>query len=464
MASRPVYLGGQSVREAFQECKGHNVGGNCWGRRAGFFYYVGWAPGYDGRVLEARSEWQSANINRDIEWWLNQGKSLHAAARAEEQHLQEILQQQILAFAGALSSVPGAVKRPTLPPPSTVGQVGRIVATGAQTYAAVKQARGENLDESDMYVMALAGIAAGGADIIDARKRLVGIKATTPRTTTPPTPTPRKTGSDPIASAAGSESTTGYSRTAPTSEEEIASAAGRTRRPVGAIDRGKGARPRYANDPVKPKVPPKPGGGGGGSAGPKRERVDELIDETRQALNEERLKVVAEREATIKETGQTPGGQPKRLWNLKERLALLRMKKTFPQKRFLEQARIVGVKTGSALKTTEEIAGEARIPDWIEIDGKFVQPGDFKSANAQLSSVKGGVKNPATVEGEYRSKSTIAMQMTKEGKVSDFARQNGGKIVIEGKDVVTGEKVRLEVAPDELRPSVVTDYEAPPNN
>ena len=60
------------------------------------------------------------------------------------------------------------------------------------------------------------------------------------------------------ARPAGSQSKTGYSRTAPTSEEEIASAAGRTRRRVGPTDRGKGARPRYANDPVKPKVPGAP--------------------------------------------------------------------------------------------------------------------------------------------------------------------------------------------------------------
>ncbi|WP_426610522.1 eCIS core domain-containing protein [Bradyrhizobium sp. McL0616] len=60
------------------------------------------------------------------------------------------------------------------------------------------------------------------------------------------------------ARPSGSQSKTGYSRTAPTTEEEIASAAGRTRRRVGAIDRGKGARQRYANDPVKPKVPGAP--------------------------------------------------------------------------------------------------------------------------------------------------------------------------------------------------------------
>jgi Bacterial EndoU nuclease len=57
------------------------------------------------------------------------------------------------------------------------------------------------------------------------------------------------------ARPSGSQSTTGYSRKPPTSEEDIASAASGTRRPVGAIDRGKGARLRYAKDPVNPKSP-----------------------------------------------------------------------------------------------------------------------------------------------------------------------------------------------------------------
>ncbi len=67
---------------------------------------------------------------------------------------------------------------------------------------------------------------------------------------------PIKTGSDSISTisnaSVGSQSKTGYSRTAPTSEEEFGSAAGRTRRPVGVgrFDRGKGARQRYARDPV----------------------------------------------------------------------------------------------------------------------------------------------------------------------------------------------------------------------
>jgi hypothetical protein len=63
---------------------------------------------------------------------------------------------------------------------------------------------------------------------------------------------------------AGPQSRTNYSRTPPTSEEDIANAAGRTRRRPG-IDRGKGARQRYANDTVRPKMTgtPKTNAGGG---------------------------------------------------------------------------------------------------------------------------------------------------------------------------------------------------------
>jgi len=52
----------------------------------------------------------------------------------------------------------------------------------------------------------------------------------------------------------GSQSRTGYSRKPPRREEDIALVAGGTKRRVGPVDRGKGPRPRYANDPVAPKV------------------------------------------------------------------------------------------------------------------------------------------------------------------------------------------------------------------
>ena len=68
------------------------------------------------------------------------------------------------------------------------------------------------------------------------------------------------------AAPRGSQSRTAYSRTPPTSEEDIAAAAGKTRRRPG-LDRGTTARPRYANDPVQPKVTGAPKRDGGGEVG-----------------------------------------------------------------------------------------------------------------------------------------------------------------------------------------------------
>ena len=89
--------------------------------------------------------------------------------------------------------------------------------------------------------------------------------------------------------SSGSQSKTGYSRTAPTSEEEIASAAGRTQRRVGAIDRGKGARPWYANDPVKPKVRP--------AAGLPSPEEDAIIKAYSRGLSDLRQRIAAKQRA-----------------------------------------------------------------------------------------------------------------------------------------------------------------------
>jgi hypothetical protein len=78
----------------------------------------------------------------------------------------------------------------------------------------------------------------------------------------------------------GSQSKTGYSRTAPTSDADVASAGGRTGRRAGPTDRGKGARPRYANDPVKPKVP----GGTLSSSVDISERIRHLPEESQERL------------------------------------------------------------------------------------------------------------------------------------------------------------------------------------
>jgi hypothetical protein len=203
--SRPVYLGGQSVREAFNKCRDHEVVGSdlcrkylgleevgsgfekgCWGKRGGFFYYVGYQLGHRGRVHEAKSaSRRSEIINRDWEWWLNGGCTLNEAELAEEQHQLWILQQVVLNYAGALASVAGAMRRPTVPP-SPIRQIAPTVAKGVQAYEAWKVAEGKNITETDQLLIGLAGILEGAAEFLPAGKRPASKQL--PSGPTPPAP------------------------------------------------------------------------------------------------------------------------------------------------------------------------------------------------------------------------------------------------------------------------------------
>jgi hypothetical protein len=73
------------------------------------------------------------------------------------------------------------------------------------------------------------------------------------------------------------------------------------------------------------------------------------------------------------------------------------------------------------------------------------------------------VKAPEHIEAEFRSKSEIAKQHIVEQEVIQHAQNTGGKIVIEGTNVVTGSKVTLKVDPSTVS-SRVTDYTSMPSN
>jgi hypothetical protein len=106
-------------------------------------------------------------------------------------------------------------------------------------------------DETDSLLKQLDAEAAKtgpGKTAAPVEKPTAGPKVETTSGKSAAADTPTKT------SPVGSQSRTGYSRKPPRREEDIASVAGGTKRPVGPVDRGKGARRRYANDPVDPKV------------------------------------------------------------------------------------------------------------------------------------------------------------------------------------------------------------------
>lgn len=194
-------------------------------------------------------------------------------------------------------------------------------------------------------------------------------------------------------------------------------------------------------------------------AAPAPSAVDKALAQVERDIAEERSQVAALKQGMSRRAwARTRGGATKRLYNLLEHRAALARVKTFPGRNFLEQARIVGVRSGSKLTLTEEISasGKGRIADILELRGSKATLEDLKSASTQLKSVKGGLSSPE-VEAEFRTSSKIAEQHKVEQEVIAEAKQTGGKVVVRGEDPITGSPVEVELDPDSIG-SRVTDY------
>jgi hypothetical protein len=200
-------------------------------------------------------------------------------------------------------------------------------------------------------------------------------------------------------------------------------------------------------------------GGGGGGGGPVPAAVDAAKAQVEQDINAERASVAAKKGGmSPAEWARARGGSTKRLYNLLERRAVLTRMKIFPGKTFLEQATVEGVESGGKLTPTAEISatGKGRIADVLEVDGSQGTLEDFKSANTQVKSVKGGMSDP-DIEANFRSSSEIAQQHKVEEQVIANAKASGGKVVVTGEDPLSGAKVTLKLDPDKIA-SKVTDY------
>jgi hypothetical protein len=158
------------------------------------------------------------------------------------------------------------------------------------------------------------------------------------------------------------------------------------------------------------------------------------------------------------------GGPSKRIWNIKESRWVAERQKLNPNRTILEQARIVGVKGADGKMTsTKTLAGVGRIADFVEVRGSKYVAGDIKSAQEFMGSIEGGVKT-GPVEAELRAASKIGEQHAAEAKVLEAARaQPGSKIVITGRDVITGRKVTMQVDASAYASEVVTYEDVAPH-
>lgn len=169
-----------------------------------------------------------------------------------------------------------------------------------------------------------------------------------------------------------------------------------------------------------------------------------------------------------KEWNSGRAGITKRLYNLLERRAALFRAKVWPDRRVLEQARLLGVIKDGKLVETHRISksGKGRIADIATLSGDQASTEalleDLKTSSTELKSIKGGLKSEP-VEAEFRSRSEIGKQHEVEDDVMKYARKHGGKLVIEGKNVRTGKTERIEIDPANVSRQV-TDYNALPDS
>lgn len=198
---------------------------------------------------------------------------------------------------------------------------------------------------------------------------------------------------------------------------------------------------------------------GARTAGTAARTVEEASADVERDLIAERSKVAEKRAGMSKrQWAKSRAGATKRLYNLLEQRAVLKRMKIFPGRTYLEQAEIVGVSSGGKVTRTAAIskAEKGRIADILELDGSKATLEDLKSPSTQIKSVKGGMSSPE-VEAEFRSTSEIAKQHKIEQEVIAEARRTNGKIVVTGRDPLTGAERTIELDPNQVS-SKVTDY------
>ena len=193
--------------------------------------------------------------------------------------------------------------------------------------------------------------------------------------------------------------------------------------------------------------------------------VDQALAAAENDLNTERASVAQKKQQTpAADWNKARAGATKRLYNLLEKRAVLARVKAFPGRTYLEQAEIVGVEANGQIKPTSAISatGKGRIADILEVDGSRGTLEDLKSPSTQIKSVKGGMSDP-DIETQFRSSSEIEKQHKVEQDVLAEARKSGGKVVIDGRDPITGALVRFTLDPTSIS-SRVTDYTSFGNN
>jgi hypothetical protein len=184
------------------------------------------------------------------------------------------------------------------------------------------------------------------------------------------------------------------------------------------------------------------------------DNLDKRIARVRNELSEAKQRTVEYKAAQVAAGEKQKGGPSKAIWNKAEELYVLERARAHSDRNILEQVRLVGVKAADGTITAaDDIAGEGRTVDFLEIDGGKVLGGEVKSKAEIVHSVE-DLREPGML-GEFKDTSKVGAQRTKEQKIIDYAKEHGGNLVFEGKDVRTGAKFNVEVDLPDYRSTVV---------
>jgi hypothetical protein len=196
------------------------------------------------------------------------------------------------------------------------------------------------------------------------------------------------------------------------------------------------------------------------AAAEEQKLLDMRIAAEEAKLNPARQATLDYRALRKSEGKSLKGGDIKKIYNVKEQIWILKRQKAYPDRLILEQAEIIGVRMPDG---TIRTANKGLILDFVEVRGSKVVGGDLKSSFELQHSIKGGVKRPTQIMGEIKESSKIGIQHQAEKAVLQEALQQGGKIVIKGKNVKSGVMEIKDVHPNEYVSEIITYEDVLPN-
>jgi hypothetical protein len=153
----------------------------------------------------------------------------------------------------------------------------------------------------------------------------------------------------------------------------------------------------------------------------------------------------------------------RKIYQILERITGLQILKIAPATEILYDVKIWGFDVAVDGRSIQRIPLarvkhlKARILDLVQIANGEGLGIELKSISTLLKSVKGGLSNKE-IEAIYRVTSAIQKQIEKELKILAFARENGLRVIYQGKDVLSGLFKEFILDPLRVHSTVVTSY------